>query len=111
MLELIDVEEPKTANDLGGQNQRFVRLLKCGKQTCSHVLTEGEQENTPDPERSYVSIHTCPKCGNDDFWMLDKNGLTVNKSEEINVNDIDPSPRLGLKMKRRILAAKKRASA
>jgi len=90
---------------------RVVRLLKCGKQRCSHVFTDDEYVDIPHPEWANSSIRTCPKCGNDSVWMLDKNGRVVDlgRSDGIDPGDIEPSPRMGLKMKRRILAAKRRA--
>ena len=89
-----------------------VKLLKCGKKTCSHVLTEDEQVWIPsDMGRSA----TCPKCGKDSFYSLNELGqeVTWNEREKyregVNVDDIVPSERMGLKMKRRILRAKRHA--
>ena len=91
-----------------------IELLQCSKQRCGHVLLKTEQAQVRDTERSYVTRHLCPKCGGDSFYTLTAQGRCRTTKDrdlprEINAEDIDPSPRMGLKMKRRLLAAKRRA--
>jgi hypothetical protein len=93
-----------------------VELLQCGKSTCGHVLVEDEQVWVPSRLCwAGSTTGTCPKCGNDSFYHLDANGRKMTSTQifegrgHIDPNTIQPSPRMGLKMKRRILAAKRRA--
>lgn len=93
---------------------RLVELLQCAKQRCGHVLTYDEHVWVQtDGYEHNCKTGTCPKCGNDSFYHLNAMGKIRLSSDEsprkINPNDISPSPRMGLKMKRRILAAKRRA--
>lgn len=91
-----------------------IHLMQCAKQRCGHVLLETEQELIPCPERSNVRFHVCPKCGGDAFYTLNEQGRCRttkdrDKPREILAEDISPSPRMGLKMRRRLFAAKNRA--
>lgn len=104
------LDQPSTA---GASSQRLVRLIQCGRASCGYVLTEDEQKWVPHPEFENSTTGTCPKCGKDSFYHLNAQGQKRRMSEplpwEIDPNDIEPSPKMGLKMKRRILAAKRRA--
>ena len=91
-----------------------IHLMQCAKQRCGHVLLETEQELMQCPERAYVKIHVCPKCGGDSFYTLNALGRCRTTKDrdtprEINAEDINPSPRMGIKMRRRLFAAKNRA--
>lgn len=90
-----------------------VCLLQCSRQRCGHVLTEDEYVWTPDPAWPSSKIALCPKCAGESFYTLNARGQARKSSDtgprEINPADIEPSPKMGLKMKRRILAAKRRA--
>ncbi len=97
--------------------RRLVTLLQCGKSRCGHVLTEAEYDWKPDLERDSFLGKTayCPKCGGDSFYTLNAQGQARRMSDpgprEIDPETIEPSPRMGLKMRRRLLAAKRRAIA
>lgn len=95
--------------------QPLVELMQCGKTSCGHVLIESEQVWVPNPEWKHSKTATCPKCGNDCFFSLNAQGQKRKMSDtcprKIPPSDIQPSPRMGLKMRRRILAAKSRAIA
>lgn len=91
----------------------LVRLTQCSKASCGHVMTESEHVWVPDPRWKGSRTGTCPKCGNNSFYSLNalgqKRSISDTGPREIAPEDIEPSPRMGLKMKRRILAAKRRA--
>lgn len=57
-------------------------------------------------------VATCPKCAGEEFYTLNAQGqarrMGDDSPREIDPRDIQPSPRMGLKMKRRLLAAKRR---
>jgi len=56
-------------------------------------------------------VAICPKCGNDSFYTLNRHGQKINKmNEPLDPTTIEPSPRMGLKMRRRIFAARRRAT-
>ena len=88
--------------------------MQCTKQRCGHVLLETEHELVQCPKRPWVKRHVCPKCGGDSFYTLNAQGRCRTTKErdlpcEINAEDIEPAPRMGLKMRRRLFAAKNRA--
>lgn len=93
--------------------ERRVSLIQCAKNRCGYVLTEDEQVWVPTRDIPNSRTGTCPKCGNDSFYHLNAIGQKRRSSEplpwEVKISDITPSPRMGLKMKRRILGAKRRA--
>lgn len=91
-----------------------VHLIQCSRQRCGHVLLESEQEQIPHPDFKNATVSVCPKCGCDSFYTLTAQGRCRTTKDrdlprEINAEDINPSPRMGLKMKRRLLDAKRRA--
>lgn len=94
---------------------RLVRLIQCGRRSCGYVLTEDEREWSQDPEWEFRKTAICPKCGEDSFYTLNERGQKITFKERDKYRDgldpttIEPSPRMGLKMRRRILAAKRRA--
>jgi hypothetical protein len=94
---------------------RLVTLVQCSKASCGHVLIEDEFEWICDPSASWGGSKqaVCPKCENESFYTLNALGQIRKARDEspreINPENISPSPRMGLKMKRRMLAAKRRA--
>ncbi len=94
---------------------RLVSLLQCGKQRCGHVLLEEERAWTAPKGSLNRRVAICPKCGHDSFYTLNEKGqqITTRDREQyrhgLDPTMIEPSPRMGLKMKRRILAVKRRA--
>lgn len=91
-----------------------IELLQCSKQRCGHVHLETERAGVPSKIWEGATTSVCPKCGCTSFYTLTAQGRCRTTKDrdlprEINAEDIDPSPRMGLKMKRRILAAKRRA--
>lgn len=93
---------------------RLVRLVKCGRQSCGHIMTEGERADEPHPKFANCMKQVCPKCGCNSFWALNKHGQTINgfgDDVELNPEDIEPTKRQGLKTKRRLLACKRRCLA
>jgi len=91
----------------------IITLLQCSKQRCGHVLLESEQEKVPHPDFTNAKLHVCPKCHGDSFYTLNAQGQARRMSDTwprgIIAEDINPSPRMGLKMRRRLFAAKNRA--
>lgn len=98
------------------EKPKLVTLVQCSKSRCGHVLTEDEYVWKSNAKFGLPSATgTCPKCGGDSFYTLNTQGQhrkmsDSDKPREINPEDINPSPRMGLKMRRRILAAKRRAT-
>lgn len=97
-------------------NATPIVLLQCCKQRCGHVLLESEQEWVPTRIGGSLSTKTaiCPKCSGNAFYTLNAQGQARKSRDresprQINAEDIAPSPRMGLKMKRRLYAAKNRA--
>lgn len=88
---------------------RQVQLLKCAKQVCSHVFTDEEYKKIPWKGVSGGEHMVCPKCENDSTFTLWHDGTICRPGYRINAHDIEPSPRLGIRMRKRILAAKQRA--
>jgi hypothetical protein len=94
---------------------RLVKLLRCGRKSCSHVLIEEEKEWRTDPEWAARKTSHCPKCGEVGFYTLNELGQIIKYSQRdeyrngIDPTKIVPSPRMGLAMKRRILRAKRYA--
>jgi hypothetical protein len=96
------------------EQQHMVHLLQCAKQRCGHVLLDHERGNMPSRWWAGSTVYVCPKCGNESFYTLNAQGRCRTTKDrdlprEINAHDIEPSPRMGLKIRRRILAAKRRA--
>jgi hypothetical protein len=93
-------------------NDNLVKLIQCGRRSCSHVLLEDERAERPN-DFGYTLI--CPKCGNDDFYTLKENGRKTVWSERdlyrngIDPNLIEPTTRMGPKMRAALLSAKERA--
>ncbi len=91
-----------------------IHLLQCSKQRCGHVLLKTEQDKIPSRLWANATVSVCPKCGNESFYTLTAQGRCRTTKDrdlplEINAEDIAPSPRMGLKMRRRLFAAKNRA--
>ncbi len=91
-----------------------VHLMQCTKQRCGHVLLEDERDWIPSPDWEGSKRAVCPKCANDSFYTLTAQGRCRTTKDrglpkEINAEDIQPSSRMGLKMTRRLFAARSRA--
>ncbi|MEO5715037.1 MAG: hypothetical protein ABIT37_16280 [Luteolibacter sp.] len=104
-----------TEDVVGVDVPRLVRLVMCGRRSCSHVLIEEERDWREDPDWKGHRTAVCPKCGDDSFYHLNEAGQKINFSDRekyrngIDPATIEPSPKMGLKMKRRILRAKRHA--
>lgn len=97
---------------------QLMELLECSRQRCGHILWKQEMADIPHPAYANATQQVCPKCGCESFYTLTAQGRArttkdsrENKPREINPADIAPTPRMGLKRKRRLLAAKVRAMA
>lgn len=91
-----------------------VTMLECSRVKCGHILLKTEQSSRPSALWAGSTVHTCPKCGNESFYTLHANGRHRTTKDrdiplEIMAEDINPSPRMGLKRRRRLFAAKHRA--
>ncbi len=92
---------------------KLVRLIQCGRRSCSYVLTEDERLWEPKSEIGQVAV--CPICGDDSFYTLKANGqkVTFKEREEyrdgVNVDEIEATPRMGPKMRSYLRDAKARA--
>lgn len=90
----------------------LVHLLQCAKQRCGHVLPDNERDWNPSPDWEGSLKAVCPKCGGEGFFTLNAKGQCRMQRDtsprEINPHAIEPSPRMGLKRRRRIIAAKRR---
>ena len=91
-------------------------VLQCGRKSCGHVLTESERDWVKSKYFKGAKTAVCPECGNDDFYALNSAGQAMTARDmrdgaarEIDPATIEPSPRMGPKMKARILDAKRRA--
>lgn len=91
------------------QEDTRIQLLKCTRQKCSHVFTSEEFKKVPWPGQSCGKLMVCPQCENDSTYTLGSDGIAADPETRINAHDIEPSNRLGLKMRRRVFAAKRRA--
>lgn len=96
----------------------IIRLVKCGKRSCGYVLAESERQWIDHPELESATMAVCPLCRCSSFYALRNDGkeITVRDSRagitnEFEAATIEPSARLGAKMKRLLLAAKARALA
>jgi hypothetical protein len=92
----------------------MVHLMQCARQRCGHVMLEDERTSVPDKLWDGFTVKVCPKCDNESFYTLNTQGCCRTTKDrdlprEINAHDIEPSPRMGMKMKVRILSAKRRA--
>jgi len=108
-------DTPKLTDAVEGDSvHSLVRLLQCGRQSCGYVLTEDEREWLQDPEWSARRTAHCPKCGEDGFYTLNEKGQKITARDREKYRDgldptlIEPSPRMGPKNRRMILAAKER---
>lgn len=94
---------------------RLVRLIRCGRKSCGHVLTEEERGWRQDPKWAAFRTAICPECGGDSFFTLNAAGQAMTARgmrdgpRDIDPAAIEPSPRLGPQMKARVLDAKRRA--
>jgi hypothetical protein len=90
---------------------RLVHLLQCARAKCGHVLTKDEYDWKPS---GIGKTAICPMCGCSEFYSLKANGqkMTMKDHDEnrdgINPELIDPTPRMGPKLKASLLAAKRR---
>ena len=112
------MKPPNSTNNGAGSDcqKRLVRLLQCGRKSCGHVLTESERDWVKSKDFEGARTAVCPECGNDDFYTLNAAGQAMTTRDmrdgadrEIDPATIEPSPRMGPKMKARILDAKRRA--
>lgn len=91
-----------------------VILMQCGRRSCGHVLLDTEREWIPN---GIGETACCPKCGEEGFYHLNELGQTLKMSQReqyrhgVDPHLINPSTRMGLKMRRRIFAVKARALA
>ncbi|AOM39634.1 hypothetical protein [Xenorhabdus hominickii] len=47
--------------------------IECAKRKCKHIHYENERVMIPDPEfPTFAFIHVCPKCGADDFYIIEE---------------------------------------
>lgn len=92
-------------------NKKLILLLQCTRRRCGHVLLESDQVWEPNDGGGKTA--TCPRCGREEFFTLDAQGrcLTMRHTgpKEIYAEDIEPGPRMGRTMRRRLLAVKARA--
>lgn len=86
-----------------------VQLLKCARRVCSHVFTDNEYSKIPWEGVLGCERMVCPECENDSTFTLWHDGTICRPCYLINAHDIEPSPRLGPQMRRKVLAAKRRA--
>jgi len=92
--------------------RRLVRLVQCGRRSCSYVLSEDERGWTPNDYGGQKAI--CPKCGEDGFYTLKENGQKASWGERDQYRDgidptlIEPTPRMGPKFRAALLDAKRR---
>lgn len=90
----------------------LVKLIQCGRRSCSHVLIEDERGWKLN-DIGHTAV--CPKCGNDDFYTLKPNGQKTSFSERdlyrdgIDPATIEPTPRMGPKFKAALMDARRRA--
>lgn len=86
-------------------------LNECAARKCGHIYFGGETEWLPEGDRTLRGA--CPRCGEQSYYPLNPLGQRRKSSDktphEMAVADINPSPRMGPKRRRRILAAKRRA--
>lgn len=88
------------------------KLLQCGRRSCSHVLWESERDWSPN---GIGKTAICPNCGETGFYTLNSAGQKLTMSQHRAGHDvfdpaiIEPSPRMGPKMRSAILDAKRRA--
>ena len=108
-------DTPKLTDAVEGDSvHRLVRILQCGRQSCSHVLTEDERDWKSDPRWESSRTAICPECGCDSFYTLNEKGQQITTRdrekyrEGIDPSTLEPSPRMGPKNRRMILAAKAR---
>ncbi|TDB42060.1 hypothetical protein C5468_25360 [Photorhabdus luminescens subsp. mexicana] len=45
---------------------------ECAKRKCKHIHYDRERVYIKDPECSYAKISTCPKCGHNEFYILNR---------------------------------------
>lgn len=98
-----------------------VILKECLRTKCGHIYLEEETVWTEPGivKAGDVSYHgfsngCCPRCGEQGYFTLNALGQRRKGREgfakpEVAVANISPSPRMGLKRRRRVLAAKRRA--
>lgn len=46
--------------------------VECCKRKCKHVHTVSERKSVPSPDFEGINVLVCPKCGNDEYYRLDK---------------------------------------
>lgn len=90
-----------------------ITLVQCCKGRCGYVLLESEYIWFSEAMSRFSKTAHCPKCQGLEFYTLNSKGQARKQSDigprDIDPTTINPSSRMGLKMRRRILAAKKRA--
>jgi len=105
-------DTPKLTDAVEGDSvHRLVHLLQCGRAKCGHVLTKDEYDWKPS---GIGATAICPMCGCSEFYSLKANGqkMTMKDHEEnrdgINPELIEPTPRMGPKLKASLINAKRR---
>ncbi|WP_038189641.1 hypothetical protein [Xenorhabdus bovienii] len=46
--------------------------IECAKRKCKHIHYENDRIEVPDPEIPTWLISVCPKCGANDFYIIEK---------------------------------------
>lgn len=91
--------------------KNMVCLCECSSRKCGHIYLLGELRWFA--ENDGTNRGSCPKCGEESYYPLNASGQCRKGSyrgpHDVAAQDIAPSPKMGLKRKRRILAAKARA--
>lgn len=96
---------------------KLVRLIQCGRRSCSYVLAEEERHWREDPEWEDHKTAICPLCGEDSFYHLKANGQKISFRERdqyrdgVPLDEIEATPRMGPKMRNALRDAKTRAFA
>ncbi|WP_340608042.1 hypothetical protein [Xenorhabdus bharatensis] len=54
--------------------------IVCAKRKCKHVHYENDRVPISDPEFPYFAfIQTCPKCGADNYYIIEESGENNNE--------------------------------
>ena len=105
--------DPSNPSDPTKNTGTKVELIECSLQRCAHIHLFKERDKKPGQLFKNSFVLVCPKCGCNSYYTLNAKGQARRESDtsprEINAEDIEPSEKMGLKKRRRILAAKRRA--
>lgn len=90
----------------------LIRMLQCGKKSCSHIFTDDEHVWLPG---TIGKRACCPLCHNGDYYTLKENGQKMTMQERepyrkgIDPNAIEPTAKMGPKMRLRLERVKVRS--